>query len=178
MFNKKEMKLVNFEKAKKYLMEGVQVYMVNLDGSLVELNEDTDWKSILFHNLKGGSYAVYRRKHKGIGEFHKEIHIGALVDAVLNVGGLSSKFTQDIEDMDLSQEQVGKSPDELKSQAKTPRPATKKQIQYLQQLMQQHGNTAEAMNKYVKQAYGIDDYNKITGLQASELIEKYKSLEK
>ena len=44
--------------------------------------------------------------------------------------------------------------------------------------MQQHGNTAEAMNKYVKQAYGIDDYNKITGLQASELIEKYKSLEK
>ena len=26
--------------------------------------------------------------------------------------------------------------------------------------------------------YGIDDYTKITGLQASELIEKYKSLEK
>ena len=49
MFDKKEMKLVNFEKAKKYLMEGVQVYMVNLDGSLVEMNEDTDWKSILFH---------------------------------------------------------------------------------------------------------------------------------
>ena len=76
MFDKKEMKLVSFEKAKKYLMEGVQVFMVNLDGSLVELNEDTDWKSILFHNLKGGSYAVYRRKHKGIGAFHKEIHIG------------------------------------------------------------------------------------------------------
>ena len=49
--------------------------------------------------------------------------------------------------MDLSQEQVGKSPDELKSQAKTPRPATKKQIQYLQQLMQQHGNTEESMNR-------------------------------
>ena len=31
MFDKKEMKLINFEKAKKYLMEGVQVYMVNLD---------------------------------------------------------------------------------------------------------------------------------------------------
>ena len=82
MFDKKEMKLVNFEKAKKYLMEGVQVYMVNLDGSLAELNEDTDWKSILFHNLKGGSYAVYRRKHKGIGEFHKEIHIGKKVFSV------------------------------------------------------------------------------------------------
>ena len=31
MFDKKEMKLINFEKAKKYLMNGVQVYMVNLD---------------------------------------------------------------------------------------------------------------------------------------------------
>lgn len=28
-------------------MNGVQVYMVNLDGSLVEINEDTDWKSIV-----------------------------------------------------------------------------------------------------------------------------------
>ena len=76
MFDKKEMKLVNFEKAKKYLMEGVQVYMVNLDGSLAELNEDTDWKSILFHNLKGGSYAVYKKKFTGIGTFSKNIHIG------------------------------------------------------------------------------------------------------
>ena len=80
--------------------------------------------------------------------------------------------------MDLPQEQAGINPDELKQQSKPPRPATKKQIQYLQQLMQQYGNTAETMDKYVKQAYGIDDYTKITGLQASELIEKYKSLEK
>ena len=95
MFDKKEMKLVNFEKAKKYLMEGVQVYMVNLDGSLAELNEDTDWKSILFHNLKGGSYAVYRKKHKGIGEFRKEIHIGKKVFAVEHTkegGGASWMF--------------------------------------------------------------------------------------
>ena len=95
MFDKKEMKLVNFEKAKKYLMKGVQVYMVNLDGSLVELNEDTDWKSILFHNLKGGSYAVYRKKHKGIGEFRKEIHIGKKVFAVEHTkegGGASWMF--------------------------------------------------------------------------------------
>ena len=76
MFDKKEMKLINFEKAKKYLMNGVQVYMVNLDGSLVEINEDTDWKSIVFHNLKGGSYAVYKMKFTGIGTFSKDIHIG------------------------------------------------------------------------------------------------------
>ena len=82
-----------------------------------------------------------------------------------------------MEDVDLSQEQVGKSPDELKQQPKPPRPASKKQLEYLQKLMQQHGNTPETMNRYVKQAYGIDDYTKITGVQASELIEKYKATE-
>ena len=95
MFDKKEMMLINFEYAKKYLMEGVLVYMVNLDGSLVELNENTDWKSILFHNLKGGSYAVYRKQYKGIGEFHKEIHIGKKVFAVEHTkkgGGASWMF--------------------------------------------------------------------------------------
>lgn len=101
----------------------------------------------------------------------------ALVDCVLNIGGLSSRFTQDIEDMDLSQEQVGKSPDELKQSPKPSRPATKKQLEYLQKLMQQHGNTAETMNRYVKQAYGVDDFTKITGVQASELIEKYRATE-
>lgn len=106
----------------------------------------------------------------------------ALVDGVLNVGNLSARFTQDVEDINIEPEQsVGKNPEDLgvtdkvKSSSK---PATKRQIQYLQQLMQQHGNSEESMNRYVKQAYGIDDYNKITGLQASELIEKYKSLEK
>ena len=98
----------------------------------------------------------------------------ALVDAVLNAGGLSSKFTQDLEDLDLPQEQVGKNPDEL---VKPPRLATKKQLSYLEQLMQQHGKTTERMNKYVKQTYGVDDYKKITGVQASELIEKYKAVE-
>ena len=105
----------------------------------------------------------------------------ALVDGVLNVGNLSARFTQDVEDMNLEPEQsVGKNPegldvtDKVKSSSK---PATKKQIQYLQQLMQQHGNSEESMNRYVKQAYGIDDYTKVSGVQASELVEKYKSLE-
>ena len=79
--------------------------------------------------------------------------------------------------MDLSQEQVGKSPDELKKPTKLPCPASKKQLEYLQKLMQQHGNTPETLNKYVKQQYGVDDYTKITGVQPSELIEKYKATE-
>lgn len=101
----------------------------------------------------------------------------ALVDAVLNVAGLSAFFTQDLDDMEIPQEQMGKSADELKQHSKPPRPATKKQLEYLQKLMQQHGNTPETMNKYVKQTYGVEDYTKITGIQASELIEKYKALE-
>lgn len=36
MFDKKEMKLIKFEKAKKYLMNGVQVYMVNLTEALLK----------------------------------------------------------------------------------------------------------------------------------------------
>lgn len=95
MFDKKKMKLVSFEKAKKYLMEGVQVYMVKLDGTLVELTETTDWKSVFFHNMKGGSYAVYRKKFTGIGEFHKDIHIGKkkfTVEHAKEGGGASWRF--------------------------------------------------------------------------------------
>lgn len=102
----------------------------------------------------------------------------ALVDAALNVGNLSSRFTQDLEDGGIEPDNIGgKNPEELKPQTKAPRPATKKQLEYLQKLMQQHGNTPETMNKYVKQAYCVDDYTQITGVQASELIEKYKATE-
>lgn len=80
MFDKKEMKMIDFEKAKKYLYEGVPVFMVKLDGTLKELTEATDWKSLFFHNIKGGSYAVYRRKSKR--EFRKEIRIGGKIFTV------------------------------------------------------------------------------------------------
>ncbi len=108
----------------------------------------------------------------------------ALVDGVLNIGNLSARFTQDVEDMNLEQEQqpVGRSVEELQSNnntssaPKTERPATQKQIAFLEKLMNQHGTSAEAMNKYVSQQYGVDDYRKISGYQASQLIERYKSL--
>ena len=34
MYDKKEMKIVSFEKAKVLMMEGIAVYMVALDGAL------------------------------------------------------------------------------------------------------------------------------------------------
>jgi hypothetical protein len=106
----------------------------------------------------------------------------ALVDAALNVGNLSARFTQDVEDMNLEPEQpsVGKSVEELRSNnnsssaPKSERPASQKQIYFLETLMGQHGTTVDAMNKYVSQQYGIDDYRKISSYQASQLIERFK----
>lgn len=100
----------------------------------------------------------------------------ALVDAILNVAAISSVFVQDIEEMDIQQD-VGKDVSELKTKPKTDKPATKKQLEYLTKLMQQHNNTEESMNRYVKQAYGLDDFRSVTGVQCSELIEKYKALD-
>ena len=76
MYNKKEMKLVSFNKMKKLMMQGETVFMVMMDGQLVEITADTDWQMLFFHNLRGGSYAVYRKKFTGVGTFKKAIHIG------------------------------------------------------------------------------------------------------
>jgi hypothetical protein len=43
--------------------------------------------------------------------------------------------------------------------------------------MGQHNTSSEAMNKYVKEHYDVDNYKKITGVQASALIEKFKAIE-
>ena len=43
--------------------------------------------------------------------------------------------------------------------------------------MSQHNTSAETMNKYCKSNVGVDDYKKITGVQASTLIEKFKAVE-
>lgn len=96
MFNRKEMKLVtDYKKVQEYIMDGVSVFMVQLDGSLVEVTEDTDWRTLFFHNLKQGNYAVYRKKFTGIGEFNKTIHIGKTAITVEHTkegGGASWKF--------------------------------------------------------------------------------------
>lgn len=74
MFNKKEMKKIRMDKVGKYLMEGETVFLLNSDNSLQEITADTDVEKIFYHNLLGGCFAVYRRKH--LGSFHKRIQIG------------------------------------------------------------------------------------------------------
>lgn len=77
LFDKKTMKLISdYKKVQKYLLNATPVYLVQMDGTLLELTEATDWKLVFFHNLKGGNYAVYRKKFTGIGTFSKDIHIG------------------------------------------------------------------------------------------------------
>ena len=105
----------------------------------------------------------------------------ALVDAVLNVGGLSARFTQDVEDMNIEPDpSVGRDAEELKSDSQTAgmreRTASQKQIKYLETLMEQHNTSAEVMNRYVHDTYGVEDYRKITGVIASQLIDKLKTL--
>lgn len=100
----------------------------------------------------------------------------ALVDAALNVGNLSARFTQDVEDMNIEADSVGgKNPEELKPKASASKPATKKQIAFLEKLMQEAGSSPEAMNRYVKKNYDIDDYHSANALVVSELIEKFQS---
>lgn len=49
MYNKREMKLItDYQKVQQFLMKGIAVFMVQIDGSLVEITEDTDWKTLFF----------------------------------------------------------------------------------------------------------------------------------
>lgn len=143
---------------------------------LIDYNGVVKGEGIGITNTREGKYA----KSNGYAVQNTVLKMAkkrALVDAALNVGNLSARFTQDVEDMNIESDNAGgRNPEELKK-TKNEKPATKKQLEYLQKLMQQHGNTPETMNKYVKQTYGVDDYTKITGVQASELIEKYKATE-
>ena len=54
VFNKREMKLIDYKKAQKCLLDGVPVYLIQLDGSLIEITADITWETLLFHNLRGG----------------------------------------------------------------------------------------------------------------------------
>ena len=146
---------------------------------LIDYNGVVKGEGIGITNTREGKYA----KTNGYAVQNTVLKMAkkrALVDAALNVGNLSARFTQDVEDMNIESDNVGgKSPEELKQgeKPKADRPVTQKQLKYLETLMGQHNTSAEAMNKYCKTNFGVDDYKKITGVQASTLIEKFKAVE-
>jgi hypothetical protein len=144
---------------------------------LIDYNGVVKGEGIGITNTKEGKYAksnAYSVQNVVLKMAKKR----ALVDAALNVGNLSARFTQDVEDMSTEQEQpVRRHPDELNQKPKTDKMATQKQIQYLEKLMGQHNTSTEAMDKYVNDHWNIESYRAITGIQASLLIEKFKSIE-
>ncbi len=102
----------------------------------------------------------------------------SITDATLSVASLSNKFSQD-EDLVEPEQYADRNTEEIKnntSALKNERPATQKQIAFLEKLMDLHGESAENMNKFTLQQFDLDDYHKISGYQASQLIERYKSL--
>ena len=67
MFDKKEMKMIKMNKVGEYMMNGEPVFMVMMDGSLVEIEGASDMETIFFHSLT---------KFEGIGNFAKSIKLG------------------------------------------------------------------------------------------------------
>lgn len=134
---------------------------------LIDYNGVVKGEGIGITNTREGRYA----KSSGYAVQNTVLKMAkkrALVDAALNVGNLSARFTQDMEDL---------KPKNGKPIAKD-KPATKKQLTLLEKLMKESNSSEAAMNRYVQKNYGIDDYRKINTLMASELIEKFQEAAK
>lgn len=152
---------------------------------LIDYNGVVKGEGIGITNTREGRYA----KSSGYAVQNTVLKMAkkrALVDAALNVGNLSARFTQDVEDMkDLNPEPDspknpgGRNPEELKPKTAKPaakeKPATQKQMTLLEKLMKESNSSEAAMNRYVQKHYGIDDYHKINSIMASELIEKFQA---
>lgn len=156
----------------------VKVYLVDYSGVV-------KGEGIANCNTKEPKYA----KNNGFASMNTVLKMArkrALVDAALNVGNLSAKFTQDMEDMkDANMEpdnKAGKNPEDLKPKTPKPatkdKPATKKQITLLEKLMKESNSSENALNKYIMANWRVDDYRKVTSIQASILIEKFQTAAK
>lgn len=93
----------------------------------------------------------------------------ALVDATLNVACLSARFTQDVEDMNLGED------NNQPQQPREDKPATQKQLAYLAKLMLESNTSSAALNRHVKEVYGIEDYHSASAVIISELIAKFQA---
>lgn len=153
---------------------------------LIDYNGVVKGEGIGITNTREGKYA----KSSGYAVQNTVLKMAkkrALVDAALNVGNLSSRFTQDVEDLkDLNAEpdnkntgDTSKKPENLKPNTAKPaakdKPATKKQLTLLEKLMKESNSSENALNRYTMANWGVDDYRKVTGVQASILIEKFQA---
>ena len=106
----------------------------------------------------------------------------SICDATLSVASLSNKFSQDEDLVEPEPTSAGRSVEELRTSStsssagnNTERPASQKQIKFIESLADQNNITVEALNKYTKSMWNIDDYHRITAKQASAIIERIKT---
>ena len=111
----------------------------------------------------------------------------SITDAVLSVASLSNKFSQD-EDLVVLENNKNESTEKnnvgimqsnhtgLVKITSSKKPATLKQIAFLEKLMKIHNISNEAINGSVLQQYGLNDYHMLNSWQISEIINKYKNI--
>ena len=111
----------------------------------------------------------------------------SITDAVLSVASLSNKFSQDEDLIEPEQSTtviVPKQNNELPRSGNnglikitnSRKPATTKQIAFLEKLMQIHNISQEFINGFISQHYGLADYHMLNSQQISEVINKYKNI--
>lgn len=109
----------------------------------------------------------------------------ALIDAVLSATRSSGLFTQDIEDMDLSDNKSLQPPIDItqsvgrtkpKQPPKTDPGATAPQLKKIYALANEIGLYGENARAFLMELYGVDNSNELTKRQASDFIEKLLEL--
>lgn len=111
----------------------------------------------------------------------------SITDAVLSVASLSNKFSQD-EDLVEPEQSVPDIASKHNNDLLQPgnnglikitdsrKPATSKQIAFLEKLMQIHNISQESISDFISQHYGLTDYHALNSRQISEIINKYKNI--
>jgi len=88
----------------------------------------------------------------------------ALIDSILNVSGLSSCFTQDIEDIAFMEGGIAE-----------PKPITMKQYQYLTDLIRSNGISREEYFAILTDKFHVDSLRLLDSVQMSQLITLMKN---
>jgi hypothetical protein len=91
----------------------------------------------------------------------------ALIDAVLNVSGLSSRFTQDIEDIAVMEGGIAE-----------PMPITMKQYKYLTDLIRNNGLSREEYFAILADKFQVESLKQLNSAQMSQLITLIKDRKK
>ena len=99
----------------------------------------------------------------------------ALIDAVLSATRSSGLFTQDIEDMEVTQYDptIVEKP-KVKPQVQSAKKATKKQLEEIYSIIKSNKISVDFAKKIMIEKYKINESNQLTSIQADEFIDILK----